>query len=167
MKSQNLYSFGNFTFFVNASIDRFDPNVELRMYTEGGDDETNGISIDIGRLGQVASSAPDLWYTVYPNTINGSIITNSSLIPKLDGTYTTHRFNWWTDLVILQAEYDHNWVSDIYRQFYSYSTPASWTEFVPQVPAPVIISLCTYNRSAPLNNQNVEVNMQVFNWLQN
>lgn len=167
VKSQSLYTFGNFTFFINASIDTFDPNVELRMFTKSDDDETNGISIDIGRRGQSVIKAHDLWYTVYPNVINESISSHSSQIPTLSGTYTTHRINWMTNIVTIEAEHDHNYVSNYNLRFNYYSTNTSWAQFVPQIPARVIISLCTYNGSAPLNNQDVEVNMRLFFWNKN
>jgi hypothetical protein len=167
VKSQNLYTFGNFTFFINASIDRFDPNVELRIFTKRGDDETNGISIDIGRLGQLVAGAHNLWYTVYPNAINGSVSSYSSQMQTLTGTYTTHRINWMTNIVTFQAEHDHNYVPNSNLRFNYYSTDTSWAKFVPQTPAPVIISLCTYNGSAPLNNQDVEINMRLFFWNKN
>jgi hypothetical protein len=167
IKSQQLYTYGNFTFFVNASIDKLDPNVELRMFTMGSDGNTNGISIDVGRRGQTNSTAHDLWYAVYPNSVKDYTSNTSTQIPKLDGTYTTHRFNWLTDVVTMDAEYDHNYQPDIYRTFNSYATDPDWATCVPNVSAPVIISLCTYDGSAPLNGEEVVVNMQLFFWDQN
>jgi hypothetical protein len=167
IESTQTFSFGNFTFYVNASIDRFDPNVEFRMFTKGSDDQTNGIIIDIARMGQTYASAPDLWYTVYPGTTNESISENSSQIPTLDGTFTTHRFNWMNNIVTIEAEYDHNPVTDIYRRFNYYSTNTSWATSVPQIPAPIFISLCTYNGSAPINGQEVLVNINYLFWVAN
>ena len=167
VQTQQNYSFGNFTFFVNASIDRFDPNVLLRLYTKGSNDQSNGIIIDIGSFGQTNVSAHNLWYTVYPNTTNESISSSSSRIPTLTGTYTTHRFNWMTNIVTIEAEYDNNHPANIFRRFNYYSTNTSWATSVPQIPAPVFISLCTYNGSTPMNGQEVDVNIRQFFWDKN
>jgi hypothetical protein len=167
VKSQLSYSFGNFTFFINASIDKLDPNVELRMFIESIDDQTDEISIDIGRQGQTTSSAPNLWYIVYPKTVNGSISSNGAQIQPLGGTYTTHVINWMTDIVTFEAEHDFIDPANITTRFNYYSTNTSWATFVPQTPGYVGISLCTYNGSAPTNGQNVEVNMRQFLWRKN
>jgi hypothetical protein len=164
VQSQTQYTFGSFTFFINKSIDILDPNVQLRMSTTIGDNEPNGISIDIGSRGQSALGSHDLWYTVYPNVINASISNYSSTIKPLEGTYTTHRINWMTNNVTIVAEYDNNYVPKPELMFNNYSTNVSWAAFVPQTPAPVTISLCTYNGSGPTNNQDVEVNMRLFFW---
>ncbi|CAF0742866.1 unnamed protein product [Adineta steineri] len=164
VETQQVYSFGSFTVFINASIDQFDPNVVLRIFTKNTVDKTNQIIVEIGSRKQIIPTASNLWYTVYPNVINGTINSEDTRMPTLGGTYTTHRINWTSSLVTFTAEYDHNYSDFPSRRFNFYSTNSSWASFVPKVPAPICISLCTYNGSAPINGKEVEINIRRVFW---
>ena len=112
----------------------------------------------------MSPSTNNLWYTVYPNELNTTSSTDGIHMPTLSGTFTTHRVNWTASLVTVEAEHDHNYWAIPDRRFNLYSVDTSWATSVPHIPAHVVISLCTYNGSAPTNGREVEVNIRGFFW---
>jgi hypothetical protein len=142
--------FGQYQFYVIGRIDQLDPNVVLGMFNYTGPDGAREIDIEIARWGN--PSNPNLNYSAYPKQIGKykeTTFCNSKNRDRwrchrefhflLNGTYTTHRFNWSSKQVSFQNLHGHR--NDNKYEIASWTTPSEYSNLVPQDPMPVHINL--------------------------
>lgn len=156
------FGFGTFRWFVEGAIDTLDPNVVLGLFTYGGVDGINEIDIEAAKWGQTASTASNLFYTVYPSTLSAQPVSSGKHI-TLQGTYTTHQFTWTSSYVAFRSQYGFT-NSSTQNIFDSYQTPKSFKSVVPQMSAPLHMNLWLFQGQPPINGQEVEIIIHGFTY---
>ena len=157
------FGFGTFRWFVEGAIDGFDRNIVLGLFTYGGVDGTNEIDIEIAKWARPEPQADNLWYTVYPRSLDaGSHVSNGTLM-TLQGTYTTHLFNWTAEHVAFQSQHGFQ-TSPNQNVFASFITPKSFTPAMPYAEAPLHLNLWLFRGQPPTDGQQVEVVLHDFQY---
>ncbi|BAZ23364.1 hypothetical protein NIES4073_42520 [Kalymmatonema gypsitolerans NIES-4073] len=161
--------FGQYQFFVDAPVDRFHPYIVLGLFNypsiTTGEDGLNEIDIELTKWGKAAKESSNGHYTIYPSDpalIGTSAGGNYSF--SLDGTYTTHRFNWNSDEVAFQSLNGHR--QDDNNQIAAFTLNLS-RDRIPQKALPVHINLWICkdgDRPIPDNLQEVEVIIKAFQY---
>ena len=166
----NRFSFGTFQWQVEARLDVLDPNVVLSLYTYeppvAGVYGTNQINIDFSRWGLNTSVAPNLFYNVWPVSINDTK-NGTSLVYRQSSPYTTHRMTWSSTSVLFQSLYGfHN---DDTNLFQRWETSASFAPAIPQATAPIHMNLWIFHSDtgdrSPSNGNRVEVIIHDFMYI--
>jgi hypothetical protein len=157
------FGFGTFRWFVEGAIDKFDTNVVLGLFTYGGVDGTNEIDIEVAKWGQKEPEASNLFYTVYPRTLGIAKPVSNGTLMSLQGTYTTHQFNWTSAHVAFQSQYGFM-DSPNQNIFFSYRTPANFTTAMPYLDAPLHINLWAFQGKPPTDGQEVEIIIHDFKY---
>ncbi|CAF1440515.1 unnamed protein product [Didymodactylos carnosus] len=161
--TQTKFGYGTYRWYVEGTIDRFDPNVVVGLFTYGGVDGINEIDIEVAKWGQTSSNASNLFYTVYPSSLGGQSSTSSSTLMSLEGTYTSHQFTWSTYQVDFKSQHGH-FIDPNYNVFSSYQTPSSFNCLIPQDTAPLHMNLWLFQGQAPIDGQEVEVIIHNFQY---
>jgi hypothetical protein len=142
-------TYGPHTFYVDTRFDLFDPNVVLGLFTY--QDDTHEIDVELAKWGDPTGDS--LWYTIQPPD-NAS---QWSAAPTLEGSFTTHQFDWQPGSVHFRSWHGHyaeppdsSWV------FGDYTSTAA---HIPDDTAamPVHINLWLMSGLAPTDGQEVEV----------
>ncbi|XP_037035095.1 uncharacterized protein LOC119073618 isoform X3 [Bradysia coprophila] len=155
------FGFGTYRWFIQGAIDKFDPNIVLGLFTYGGVDYINEIDIEIAKWGRNQSS--NLFYTVYPSDLNGSKSVSSEIQMILQGTYTTHQFNWTKDYVRFQSQHGFK-SSPTENVFFSYQTPANFTHSMPVIRVPLHMNLWMFKGRPPTDGKEVEIVVNDFQY---
>lgn len=155
--------FGTYRWFVEGAIDKFDTNVVFGLFTYGGEDGTNEIDIEIARWGQPDPRANNLSYTIYPSARNTTDRVTSGTLMTLDGTYTTHQFQWSKDNVTLQSQNGFQ-TSPNENVFFTYQTPASFTPYMPVSDALLHMNLWAFEGRPPTDGKEVEIVIHDFQY---
>jgi hypothetical protein len=141
----NRFTFGTFQWQVEGQLDILDRKVVLGFFTYGppvaGVDGTNEIDIEFSRWGQNTSTAPNLFYTVWPASLNDSK-NYTSVFFNQTTPYTTHRMTWSSTAVSMKSLY--GFYNDDTNLFYSWQTPANFVTAVPQATAPIHMNLWVF-----------------------
>jgi Glycosyl hydrolases family 16 len=160
--------FGRYQFYVDAPVDRFHPYIVLGLFnypSTAKEDGLNEIDIELTKWGNAAKDSSNGHYTVYPSdSARRGTNTGRSFTFSLDGTYTTHRFNWNSDEVAFQSLHGHR--QDDNNQIAAFTLNLS-RDRIPQKALPVHINLwiCKDDeRQIPDNLQEVEVIIKAFQY---
>jgi hypothetical protein len=157
------FGFGNFRWFVEGAIDKFDRNVVLGLFTYGGVDGTNEIDIEVAKWSRPEPEASNLFYTVYPRTLDIAKPVSNNTRMTLQGTYTTHQFNWTSDHIAFQSQ--HGFMDSPDRNiFFAYQTPANFTPAMPYLDAPLHMNLWAFQGKPPTDGQEVEIIIHDFKY---
>ncbi|CAF1046579.1 unnamed protein product [Didymodactylos carnosus] len=155
------FGFGTYQWFVEGQIDKFDPNIVLGFFTYGGTDQENEIDIEMAKWGQTSSQAYNLFYTVYPKKVG--LPTNSSGTKiSLSGTYTTHRFAWSSKQVAWESL--HGFTDSNTNQFFQYTTPSNYQQYMPVANVPLHINLWLFQGKQPMDGKEVEIVVHSFKY---
>ena len=159
------FSFGTFRWFVEGPIDKLDTNVVLGLFTYGGADGTNEIDIEVAKWGATQPEASNLFYTVYPYSLEVAKPVSSGTRISLQGTYTTHYFTWFPNKVAYQSQ--HGFMTSPNQQtFFSYETPLSFASAMPHMSAPLHMNLWAFKGRPPTDGQQVEIIIHGFKYTQ-
>jgi hypothetical protein len=156
------FGFGTFRWFVEGAIDKFDRNVVLGLFTYGGVDGINEIDIEVAKWGRTEPEALNLFYTVYPRTLDAKQVSNGTLM-SLQGTYTTHQFTWTSEHVAFQGQHGFMNSSD-QNIFSSYQTPPSFSRVMPYLDAPLHMNLWAFQGKPPTDGREVEIILHDFKY---
>lgn len=161
------FGFGTYRWFVEGAIDKFDPNVVLGLFTYGGTDFIDEIDIEIAKWGRNNSEDSNLSYSVYPRagntTENTSKHISSNTRMTLQGSYTTHQFEWTEDCVSFQSQHGfHN--SSMRNVFFTFQTPETFAPNVPILSAPLNMNLWTFKGRPPTDGKEVEIVVHDFQY---
>ena len=116
MYSEESFGYGKYTFYLDGRPDLFDKNVVLGLFTYldiDGDDkieveEGDGeIDIEFSKWGN-ASSKNNSWYVLqYHNSEGERIPEEYQFSMVLNGTYSTHYFDWKSSSVHFKSVHGH------------------------------------------------------------
>lgn len=157
------FGFGTFRWFVEGAIDKFDQNVILGLFTYGGIDYINEIDIEIAKFGRNEPDASNLYYTVYPRELGVTKKISFSKRVTLQGTYTTHQFEWTPEYVTFQSQHGFR-TSPNENVYFSVKTPANFSSSIPYLSAPLRLNLFTFRGRPPTNGQEVEIVIHDFQY---
>ncbi|MFN8490091.1 MAG: glycoside hydrolase family 16 protein [Caldilineaceae bacterium] len=156
--------FGTYQWQIIGPVDKLDPNIVLGLfnYPDNAPDGTNEIDIEFSRWGD--PTADNLNYTVYPAADPNIASTSNTYNFTLNGTYTTHRFNWTTNQVLYQSLNGHTDTNtnEFHRWLFQPSQPKV---SIPQQALPVHMNLWLVKGQAPTNNQEVEIIIKSFTFI--
>lgn len=153
--TEEKFGFGTYRWFVEGPIDKLDRNVVLGLFTYGGVDYINEIDIEIAKWGRVEPNVSNLFYTVYPRA-NTTKANSSGTRMTLQGTYTTHRFDWTEDNVSFQSQHGFKNLPN-QNVFFTYRTPATFAQNVPILSAPLHMNLWMFKGKPPTDEEEVEI----------
>ncbi len=157
------FGFGTFRWFVEGAIDKFDTNVVLGLFTYGGEDGTNEIDIEVAKWGRKEPEVSNLFYTVYPRALGVAKPVSVGTRMSLQGTYTTHQFNWTSNHVAYQSQHGFM-TSPIENIFFSYLTPKNFTTSMPYIDAPLHLNLWAFQGKPPTDGREVEIIIHDFKY---
>lgn len=156
--------FGKYQFYVIGRIDQFDPNIVLGLFNYPAfkaPDYTNEIDIEIARWG--SSENPNGNFVVWP-TIRELKNKAHNFSFSLNGTYTTHRFDWTSKKVDFQSLHGHTNNNENQIDTWSYQ-PDDNLERIPQKPLRVHMNLWLYESKPPTDLKEVEVIIRNFQFI--
>lgn len=164
------FTFGTFQWQVQALLNDLDPKVVLNLNTYGpttfAEDGTNQIDIGFTRWGRTGSSAPNLFYNVWPANANQTR-TGISFVHLQRNMYSTHRFTWSRADVTFKSMIGFR--KDDGNLFHSWKSSANFASAVPQTTAPVHINLWVFPYGSddfyPTDGKPVEVIIHDFTYL--
>ena len=157
------FGFGTFRWFVEGPIDQLDRNVVLGLFTYGDLDGTNEIDIEVAKWSQPEPDASNLFYTVYPRSLDAGKRVSNNTRMILEGTYTTHQFNWTAEHVAFQSQ--HGFMnSSEHNVFFSYQTPANFSRAMPYLTAPLHMNLWAFQGKPPSDGREVEIIIHDFKY---
>jgi hypothetical protein len=162
--SSTSFGFGRFQWWVEGRIDLFDVNVVLGLFTyptpQVGPDRTNEIDVEVARWGN-PNDRP-LNFTVWPAATG--ISPNSLSSPmSLNGTYTTHRFDWASDHIAFASL--HGFRDDDLNPIATWNfMPADPVHLVPQQPVPLHLNLWLFQGHPPSDGSEVEIIVHAFSY---
>ena len=144
--TNNRFSFGTFQWQVEGRLDILDRKVVLGLFTYGppvaGVDGTNELDIEFSRWGQNSSTTPNLYYTVWPSTLNYSTDATSILYNQTSSS-TTHRVIWSLGSVTMKSLYGFQ--NDNTNLFQSWQSAPSYAISVPNATAPIHMNLWVFH----------------------
>ncbi len=159
--------FGRYQWQIVGRPDRFDPQIVFGLFPytvpEIGPDGTNEIDIEFARWGK--AEIPNGNFSVWPalkESEGETLKTQTHTFDfKLDGDYTTARFDW-------SPNYIEFWLLGGHRDD-DKNTIAHWKyapkapeEYIPQHPLPLHINFWLFQGKAPQNAQNSEIIISKF-----
>ena len=154
--------FGTYQFQVIGQIDQLDPNVVLGLFNypteDVGADATNEIDIEFARWGNPAWNIGN--FTVWPAQAGLKQVSETFPI-ELNGTYTTHRFNWQSGQIFFQSLHGHTDGDENLIASWLYQ-PQEPSQFISQQPMPVHINLWLFQGQTPTDGQEVEIVIHSF-----
>ncbi|CAF2840879.1 unnamed protein product, partial [Rotaria sp. Silwood2] len=168
--TNNRFTFGTFQWQVEGRLDLLDRKIVLGLFTYGppvaGVDGTNEIDIEFSRWGQNGSVAPNLYYTVWPATINDS--TNATwMFYNQTSLYTTHRIMWSSVSVAMKSL--HEFQNDDTNLFHSWQSWPGYASAKPQATAPIHMNLWVFHYGttdrSPSNGNPIEIIIHDFTYV--
>jgi hypothetical protein len=162
--TKTKFSFGTFRWLIEGPIDKLDPNVVLGLFTYGGIDGTNEIDIEVAKWGQTDPEASNLFYTVYPRTLDTSKPVSTGTRLSLQGIYTTNQFTWSYNHVTSEIQEGFIIGPLTENRIFSYTTPKYFSSAVPYIRAPIHMNLWTFQGKPPINGEEVEIIIHDFNY---
>lgn len=129
------------------------------LYPPGGSgvpDGTNEVDIEVSKWGN--ENGKNLLYNCF-STTNG-ITRGSNYDMKLNGSYTTHRFQWTPDHVSYESMHGHQ--NDSTFQFVNWTTPSDIAHLIPSMELTVHINLWLFEGRPPSDGKPVEVVIKRF-----
>ncbi|WP_137936442.1 glycoside hydrolase family 16 protein [Chitinivorax sp. B] len=154
--------FGTYQFKLIGRPDLFDDNVVLGLFNytrpDVGPDATNEIDIEFARWGSAANPMGN--YTVYP-AVAGLRHSSRTFDVRLNGDYSTHRFNWTSRQVAYQSLHGHQ-DGNLYEMSRWLFNPIDYKRLVPQKPLPVHMNLWLFQGKPPKNSKEVEIIVSEF-----
>lgn len=157
-----ILGFGKYQFHVIGRIDLFDPNIVLGLFNYSGTDGINEIDIEIARWGDFQNPNNGN-FIVWPS-VPGLNNTGHNFSFSLNGTYTTHRFNWASKKVEYQSLHGHTNNDENQIAAWSYQ-PDDSLERIPQQPLRVHMNLWLFKGQPPTDLQEVEVIISNFQFI--
>jgi len=165
----NSFTFGTFQWQIEALLDTLDPKVVLSLYTYrpliAGVDGTNQITIDFSRWEQNTSTAPNLFYNVWPASTNETK-NGISFLYSQTSPYTTHRIIWSPKLVSFKSL--HGFQNGDANLFQSWQSSVAFATAVPQAAAPIHIKLWIFHSAtgdlSPTDGNQIEVIIHDFTY---
>lgn len=160
---ENL-GFGRYQWEIMGRPDQYDPQLVLGLFNytrpEVGPDGTNEIDIEFARWGKAATAPGN--FSVWPavNTVHGA---THAFDFKLDGTYTTERFDWAPDSVGFQMLGGHRDDAANPIAQWKYAPPEP-TKAIPQQPLPIHLNFWLFQGKPPQNGQEAEVIISRFSF---
>lgn len=159
---QENLGFGRYQWQIMGRPDQYDPQVVLGLFNytrpEVGPDGTNEIDVEFARWGK-ATTLPGS-FSVWPavNTVHGA---THAFDCKLDGTYTTERFDWARDSVRFQMLGGHRDDDANPIAQWTYAPPEP-LKHIPQQPLPLHLNFWLFRGKPPQNQQEAEVIIRSF-----
>lgn len=150
--STETFQFGSFQWWVNARVDRFDPNVVLGLFPYLGPDGRNEIDIEMARWGDAKKNLGN--FTVWPASADGE--RTHTFPVNLSGSFTTHRMKWHEKSVHFQMLNGHR--NDNQNEINSWTyKPKDYEPRIPRDAMPVHMNLWLYRGLPPTDGRSVEV----------
>lgn len=161
--AENL-GFGRYQWEIIGRPDQYDPQLVLGLFNytrpEVGPDGTNEIDIEFARWGKATN--PPGNFTVWPAVKTAHSATRAFDF-KLDGTYTTERFDWAPNSVgfLMLGGHRDDAANPIAQWKYTPSAPAT---AIPQQPLPVLLNFWLFQGKPPQHKQEAEVIISRFSF---
>jgi hypothetical protein len=162
--TRERFHFGKYQFQVVGRVDQLDKNVVFGLFnyppSDVGPDGSNEIDIEFTRWGNASNRIGN--YTVWP--ADGSLDRAAKTFSfTLNGTYTTHRFDWSSKQVNLSSQHGHR--DDNRYRFASWTyKPRNYQDYIPQEPLPVLINLWLFEGRPPSDGEEVEIIISSFTY---
>ncbi len=164
--SKQRFGFGRYQWQIVGRTDQFDPQIVLGLFPytrpEIGPDGTNEIDIEFARWGKAETPMGN--FSVWPAVPEAkNKIQTHPFDFKLDGDYTTNRFDWSAKSVefwMLGGHHDDeqniiaNWKC----------TPDEPQKLIPQNPLPLHLNFWLFRGQAPQNGQGAEIVISKFSF---
>ncbi len=154
--------FGAYEFQTISRLDQFDANVVLGLFNypphDVGPDTTHEIDIEFARWGR--ADAPVGNFTVWPAK-DELKQTSHTFDVRLNGSFTTHRFDWQRDRITFASMHGHAGDSEqpISRWLFDRQPVA---DYISAAPMPIHLNLWLFQGRAPTDGKEVEVIIKTF-----
>lgn len=165
LQTKERLGFGRYQWQIVGRPDLFDPQIVLGLFPytvrEVGPDGTNEIDIEFARWGKAANPIGN--FAVWPaiKEVKG---TSHNFEFKLDGDYTTSRFDWSAHSIQFQMLGGHR--DDDQNEIAKWKyAPAEPEKYVPQNPLPLHINFWLFRGQPPQNGQEAEIIISKFSFL--
>lgn len=162
VKTTERLGFGTYQWQTIGRQDQFDLNIVLGLfvYPDGGVDGTNEIDIEFSHFGD--PNRPVGNFTVWPAKPFPFLNPTTYIFPvELNGTHTTHRFNWQKRSVAFGSYHGHtDGTSNPIAEWTFARKPAAL--FIASEPMPVHMNLWLFGGNPPVNGQEVEMIVSSF-----
>ena len=162
--SKERFGFGRYQWQTVGRLDQLDPQIVLGLFNytrpEIGPDGTNEIDIEFAHWGD--AKTPIGSFSVWPavKEVKGK---SHPFDFKLDGDYTTQRFDWSARGVKCQMLGGHR--DDDKNEIASWSyVPDTPEKYVPQNPLPIHVNFWLFRGKAPQNGHGAEVVVSKFSF---
>lgn len=159
--------FGRYQWQIVGRTEQFDPQVVLGLFPytrpDVGPDGTNEIDIEFARWGKAETPIGN--FSVWPAVpeIKNKIQTHPFDF-KLDGDYTTNRFDWSAKSVEFWLLGGHRDDDQNIIENWKYA-PDESQKFVPQNPLPLHMNFWLFRGKAPQNGQEAEIIISKFSFV--
>ncbi len=152
--------FGTYQCQVEGRIDQLDPNIIFSMFSYQGPDEVKEIDIEYAKWGNPKEK--NAWWTVYPNDKQGKK-TYQGFELKLDGTFTTSRYEWSKAGVHYWMLIGHQPLTSVKNLIQEWDDrPMAPEHSITQSPMPLHFNLWLFQGKAPMDGKPVEVVIRSF-----
>ena len=156
--------FGEYQCQVEGQLDQLDPNVIFSMFSYDGPDGVNEIDIEYAKWGNPKEK--NCWWTVYPTGGTKNIQQKSYGFDfKLNGTYTTSRYNWSKTNVFYWMFGGFQQLTANGNKMDDWNFEPKDTQRVPQSAMPLHFNLWLFQGKAPTNGKPVEIIVHQFRYL--
>ena len=161
--TERTLGYGKYIFYVVARIDTLNENVVLGLFTYDYDYSPyyREIDIEFARWGD--PSGQNSQYVIQPWDVSGNRYQFNT---SLNGTWTTHLFDWNPDSIFFQSLHDHIDMPTTINPNYVIN---SWTYSGNYIPESgnekVRINLWLFNGVAPSDGKEIEVVIKEFHFL--
>lgn len=156
--------FGTYEFRIDGPIDQLDRNVVLGLFNYPpaaiGASGTHEIDIEFARWGH--PKAPIGNYTVWPVAADVKQTTHSFEF-KLNGTYTTHRFEWRKEKIAFESLHGHVDGKGMLFADWTFE-PQDATQRISREPMPVHLNLWCFEGRPPTDGKPVEIVIRGFRY---
>ena len=164
LQTKENLGFGRYQWKIVARPDKFDPQIVLGLFNytrpEIGPDGTNEIDIEFARWGDTAKPIGN--FSVWPAIKDVKGQTHPFDF-KLDGDYTTQRFDWSSQSVNFQMLGGHRDDDANVIEKWHYA-PKEPEKFIPQQALPVHLNFWLFRGKPPQNGQEAEVIISKFSF---
>lgn len=167
--TKECFGFGRYRFKVIGQIDQMDKNIVLGMFNYPNPgfghnlDGSNEIDIEISGWG--SGTKPKGYFVVWPREINYQHYRMVCEFPLLlNGTYTTHCFDWKETGIVFQSQHGHRNDDKYIIQNHIYK-PKDFERYIPNNPMPIHLNLWLCKGLAPSDNKEFQIRISEFEYL--